>query len=73
MTDEQAKILADAIHELAKAIGKLGDCIAEGEARNRTVEGALNEIADHIALEESLDRSVGKGLDKIAEAISRKS
>jgi hypothetical protein len=48
MTDEQVKMLADAIHELAKAVGKVGDCIAERFPLNEAVGKGLDHIATAI-------------------------
>jgi len=45
MTDEQVKMLADAIHELAKAIAKVGDCISQDEPLNYSLARRLAKVA----------------------------
>lgn len=50
MTDEQAKMLSEAIKELAEAIRDLGDRVANDEPLNYSVGRGLKDIAKAIEM-----------------------
>jgi len=52
MTNEQVKMLSEAINNLAEAIRELGDRIANDEPLNYSLGRGLNNIAEAISLKE---------------------